>query len=646
MSQAPTAEQQQGQGVPGANPDLQQGAPADPAEHAATADPVQQATPEAEAQDAQPQHDWPQELVDIISKKMGRSEKEAFLAEIPKYSFTAIRGESPENYGYILKSLSRLNKHSDRLGITGANLLAEAPWALAMIAGQLHSGSYAGDRTATIGDSGVTPLHLACLLGDVELIDFFTGNESPIYVWEETNPSASEERDQYSVVEYINPAINSRREKGERGYNHRIDINTTDKNGFSPVHWYALSRGYTRHHDNQHMPSVLAHLMDNISYTVQVKADPQEGDQQVQFVAEERKMAGDIFLKSKGSNSDTKGKSAVGPCTPIQLACEVGNTSMLDECYNHESHINLKNSKYDNGEGTFVTWIALHGNKAGMKHCLDGEARFLKSINTPIGSNGETAAHLAAKTGNMKVLKFLQARGANLLAETSKGWTPLHVCAHAGNEEATKFIVGKLYEQHENASKLGELDALLGKVRAICAKNIDLKIEQKQAKREAEEVPDKYIVGDQKNFKDICNSVVKVLKAYRRKVEPSGRSFSKKAKAKIKSVARYAFHPNHHFGQANRDLIKKVEDLRDNEEKSAEDRANDLLALVSEARDARNAQVRSHENWDRDGDYNKALGRAKTLAKTHIELLHAAQYEEAKPDAPAPGVTGSQGSTN
>ncbi|XP_045073330.1 protein phosphatase 1 regulatory subunit 12C-like isoform X2 [Coregonus clupeaformis] len=56
-------------------------------------------------------------------------------------------------------------------------------------------------------------------------------------------------------------------------------------------------------------------------------------------------------------------------------------------------------------------------------------------------ADGITALHQACIDGNMEVMVFLLAQGANINQVDSEGWTPLHVAATCGNLEITDFLL-------------------------------------------------------------------------------------------------------------------------------------------------------------------------------------------------------------
>lgn len=58
--------------------------------------------------------------------------------------------------------------------------------------------------------------------------------------------------------------------------------------------------------------------------------------------------------------------------------------------------------------------------------------------------NGQTSAHLAAMAGHVEALKTLVFYGADINArEGLCGWTPLHVAAVRGHNNATEYLIGR-----------------------------------------------------------------------------------------------------------------------------------------------------------------------------------------------------------
>jgi ankyrin repeat protein len=56
-------------------------------------------------------------------------------------------------------------------------------------------------------------------------------------------------------------------------------------------------------------------------------------------------------------------------------------------------------------------------------------------------ANEYTPIHLAAWKGNVNVMKFLLAHGADVNSKNGHGWTPLHLAAWTGSTEAVKFLL-------------------------------------------------------------------------------------------------------------------------------------------------------------------------------------------------------------
>lgn len=55
--------------------------------------------------------------------------------------------------------------------------------------------------------------------------------------------------------------------------------------------------------------------------------------------------------------------------------------------------------------------------------------------------NGETAAHIAARHGQLEVLTRLQKHGANLQKVDERGDTPLMSAAKSGHSDALRFLL-------------------------------------------------------------------------------------------------------------------------------------------------------------------------------------------------------------
>lgn len=58
-----------------------------------------------------------------------------------------------------------------------------------------------------------------------------------------------------------------------------------------------------------------------------------------------------------------------------------------------------------------------------------------------VDSDEQTALHIAAANGNIKVARLLIENGANVSSVDNYGWTALHIAASEGHPEFVEFLI-------------------------------------------------------------------------------------------------------------------------------------------------------------------------------------------------------------
>jgi hypothetical protein len=78
----------------------------------------------------------------------------------------------------------------------------------------------------------------------------------------------------------------------------------------------------------------------------------------------------------------------------------------------------------------------------------------LPARHKPLSTEGYTALDWAARAGDLEVVRYLIARGANVNAADPMGWTPLHLAAREGHLPVVKLLV------EHGASPLAKTEAI------------------------------------------------------------------------------------------------------------------------------------------------------------------------------------------
>ena len=260
----------------------------------------------------------------------------------------------------------------------------EIPLYLACFRRHYEIVTYLSRCNPTIGILNIrrdTPLHIACLLGEL------------------------------NTVEHLLPLSS-------------VDVNAKDPSGHTPLHMVCLFGGL--------QPLVIANLLLSSS-SVDVNIRNKDGFVPL-HIACHHGLSDIIKLLVSKSSVDVNVEASDGS-TPLHTACHYGNLGIVNFLLSLSSvDINIKNN---NGYTPLHT-ACHYGNLDIVKFFV-----FLPLIDVNSkASDGYTPLHTACHYGNLDIVKFLASLSfVRVKIEASDGYTPLHTACRFGNLDIVKFLV-------------------------------------------------------------------------------------------------------------------------------------------------------------------------------------------------------------
>ena len=119
---------------------------------------------------------------------------------------------------------------------------------------------------------------------------------------------------------------------------------------------------------------------------------------------------------------------------------------LLSKISEHSSKLKLSDHR-GTPELVTLTALAIPGNPQSSKYeaMIEAMVRLrhfdLNEKDKAYIGDGRTALHQASANGNLKMMKLLITRGANVNVKNSSGETPLHLAARGGHLEAVQCLV-------------------------------------------------------------------------------------------------------------------------------------------------------------------------------------------------------------
>ncbi len=289
--------------------------------------------------------------------------------------------------------------------------------------------------------NGMTVLHLASMLGSVEMVDWLCQQDIPLLA--QTLDSGQ--------TPLHSAAVSGRIDIIKCLLSHGVSLTEVDRNGQNIVHYAALrgrlnvlqwllgkqvpltaktNGGLTAVHaaaQEGHL-DVLKWLLGK---QVPLTAKTNGGLTAVHVAAENGHLDVLEWLFEQGLSLTTKTNAGA---TAVHVAAENGHLDVLEWLFEQGLSLTAKT----NAGATAVHVAAFKGHLSVLKWLFEQGLLLTAKTNA-----GETAVHVAAQEGHLDVLKWLFEQGLSLTTKTNIGATAVHVAAKNGHLDVLKWLLGK-----------------------------------------------------------------------------------------------------------------------------------------------------------------------------------------------------------
>ncbi|KFB47636.1 AGAP001673-PA-like protein [Anopheles sinensis] len=281
-------------------------------------------------------------------------------------------------------------------------------------------------------EDGFTPLHLAVIQGNLQLVNLLLANGADVNALDNEG---------HSVVHWATVCgeVDALRAVLAAG----ADVSTPDINGGSPLHYAAQMcganyEGKTARASAKLALEILNTLLNHPDTTVEV--EDKDGRQPLLWAASAGSAKAVLALIKAGAHVESADKDGL---TALHCAASRGHTECID------SLINLCGAHTDQIDSNGCT--ALH-YAVTLGHA-DATSLLLKLDADPNRQDrkGRTPAHCGCAKGQMETVKILHAKKGNLWLRNAKGDLPVHDAASSGRRQLVQWLI-QMKPKHINTT--------------------------------------------------------------------------------------------------------------------------------------------------------------------------------------------------
>ncbi|XP_052562273.1 inversin isoform X1 [Culex pipiens pallens] len=271
-------------------------------------------------------------------------------------------------------------------------------------------------------EDGFTPLHLAVIQGNLQLVNLLLANGADVNALDNEGHSVVHWATVCGEVEALRSVLNA-----------GADVSTPDINGGSPLHYAAQMCGANYEGKTARASAKLALEILNTLLAhpdTSVEVEDKDGRQPLLWASSAGSAKAVLALIKAGAHVESADKDGL---TALHCAASRGHTECIDTL------INLCGAHTDQIDSNGCT--ALHYSVT-LGHA-DATSLLLKLDADPNRQDrkGRTPAHCGCAKGQMETVKILHMKKGNLWLRNAKGDFPVHDAASSGRRQLVQWLL-------------------------------------------------------------------------------------------------------------------------------------------------------------------------------------------------------------